>query len=265
MKRCSAIALALFTTVGLCAAQGGEKAPQSRVERRAEEMREGLGTGKHVKSHVRVRVRLANGNRLQGVVKDGKLVERVTGLRFVDADASEHGAGIRLWYSGGTRNYVFVPFESLAEYEVLEQISAKDLALIENELKMDEARRAEQQRRLLAERKAAQDKAAADKVAADKAAQDKAKGEGAGQQEQAGEADAASKQKMEWRALLDQYPPDQGWNQKKRDEIKNRFVVIGARPSEVEQRFVDKFAEWLAACAAFGVDPNQGAQQEGHR
>ena len=55
-----------------------------RINRRAQQMREQLGTGKAIKSHVKVQVRLNNGNRLEGVVKDGRLVEKVTGLRFED-------------------------------------------------------------------------------------------------------------------------------------------------------------------------------------
>jgi hypothetical protein len=32
--------------------------------------------------------------------------------------------------------------------------------------------------------------------------------------------------------------------------------VIGATPSEVEMKFVEKYAEWQKACAHFGVETN---------
>ena len=119
---------------------------RDRVEERSQDMRKQIDTGKHLMSHVRVAVRLKNGNRLQGVVKDGRLVERVDGLRFVDAQARDAGAGIRLWYSSGRRNYVFVPFTDLSEYEVEERLSQKQLDALEEELQMNETKREEQMR-----------------------------------------------------------------------------------------------------------------------
>ncbi|MFT4511927.1 MAG: hypothetical protein ACI89X_001395 [Planctomycetota bacterium] len=99
-------------------------------------MRDSITKGRQVKAHVKVMVRLKNGNRLRGVVKDGRLVERVDGLRFVDAQARDLGAGIRLWYSGGTRSYIFVPFQSLKNYEVVQRLSQKQLMDIETEMQM---------------------------------------------------------------------------------------------------------------------------------
>ncbi|MFY9344742.1 MAG: hypothetical protein WAT39_19780, partial [Planctomycetota bacterium] len=127
----------------LLAQQSGSPAPaapaptpaptpaRSQVDKHASSMREQIVTGRTLQSHVRVAVRLKNGNKLLGVVKDGKLVERVDGLRFVEASALDRGAGIRLWYTGGTRNYVFVPFGDFAEYEILQQLSAKQIEQIE--------------------------------------------------------------------------------------------------------------------------------------
>jgi hypothetical protein len=119
----------------------------ARADQRARNMRNQITEGRVVKSHVRVRVRLRNGNRLTGVVKDGRLVERVDGLRFVEAQARERGAGIRLWYSGGTRSYIFVPFESLKAYEVVQRLSQKQLQEIEDEMQMAEKRAAERKAR----------------------------------------------------------------------------------------------------------------------
>lgn len=112
----------------------------SRIAERAESMRKSITAGRQVKAHVKVRIRLQNGNRLNGVVKDGRLIERVDGLRFVDANARDAGAGIRVWYSGGTRSYIFVPFASLKDYEVVQRLSQKQLMDLERAMQMTEKR-----------------------------------------------------------------------------------------------------------------------------
>lgn len=268
----------------------------SKVARRAEEMRTNLGKGQQVKSHVKVRVRLKNGNRLTGVVKDGRLVERVDGLRFVDANARDAGAGIRLWYSGGTRNYVFVPFRSLRSYEVVQRLSQKQLFDIERELMMRERRSSGGAKNV---------EAAKEGDAAQPAGPPSLDGFGAppagapgttqpgtsqpattppatgnstvvvntGGAVKAGAAAKAAKTNTEtgtagddvkkvsvdkqlaWSELLRKYPPSQGWNEAKKNEIARRFQVIGARPSKHEQEFVDNFAEWKRACEHNGIDP----------
>lgn len=227
--------------------------PSNRVDQRAQAMRQQIEFGKTVQSHVRVLVRLKNGNRLIGVVKDGRMVERVDGLRFVDASATEKGAGIRLWYTGGTRNYVFVPFGDFAEYEVLQQLSNKQLQSIEDEMQMEEKRASE---RAAAARPPAADTQPAPggepaptvEKPAGKPEKDKGKADGA-------DASKGDAQQRQWFTLLQDYPPAAGWGKAKRDEISRRFVVIGAKPSEFEQKFVDKYDEWIQACAHFGVNP----------
>ncbi len=265
---------------------GQDPATGSRVEERAQSMRDQIGTGRPVQSHVRVMVRLKNGNRLNGVVKDGKLVERVDGLRFVEAQAQDKGAGIRLWYSGGARNYVFVPFSDFAEYEVQQQLTQKQIEQIETDMQMNERR--------AAERAAATARAATGTAEGAPAAPT---GESAPSESVVGvtqepapaatgtttvktkksakaNVDAApaklDAQQVElelhrtWFALVQAYPPAQGWNEKKRDEISRRFVVIGSKPSEAEQKFVDNYDQWVKACAHFAVKaPTAGTEGTG--
>lgn len=229
--------------------------PAKVAEERAQMMREHMDTGRPLQSHVRVAVRLKNDNRLRGVVKDGKLVERVDGLRFVDAQAKEPGAGVRLWYTTGVRNYVFIPFSQFAEYEVLQRLSQDDLDQIERELQREEASRGAGPAipaAPAAEPRATEPAKDAGKEPKDKDAQDKeTKGK-----DGAPAGDAQQDPTKVWFQLLQSYPPTAGWNEKKRDEIMRRKVVIGATPSETEMKFVEKFAEWQKACAHFGVDAN---------
>jgi hypothetical protein len=253
------------------------------IERRAALMRDQIENGRPIYSHVRVAVRLKNGNKLLGVVKDGKLVERVDGLRFVEANAQDRGAGIRLWYTGGTRNYVFVPFRDLSEYEVLQRLSDKQITQIETDMQMNERRAAERAAAAAraanggvqggetppAEPPAAQTPPAPTGESAPPVtnvdpgvtpampATVDAKGKvvaGKGEDPVAAKAKAQQDQQRVWFALVQDYAPAKGWGKAKRDEIARRKAVVGAMPSESELRFVEMYAEWLKACAHFGID-----------
>lgn len=240
-----------------------------RVEQRAQEMRDTIDAGRPVQSHVRVAVRLKNGNKLLGVVKDGRMVERVDGLRFVEAQAKDRGAGVRLWYSSGARNYVFVPFADFSEYEILQRLSQKQLQEIEGEMQMNERRAAERaaDQAAKAAGEAVPPAAPGQETAPVDAAQDPAATPAAGANKPkaaAGKEAAPTKeskeqeQQRQWFALLQAYPPASGWGKGKRDEIARRFVVVGSKPSETEQKFVDQYAEWEKACKHFGIDPAEG-------
>jgi hypothetical protein len=110
----STFALALLT---LCAAVPAQQKPQAvpqpapqveakpaatadasrdaALDREIEAMREKVKEGKAFRSHVRVTVRLNNGNRVQGIVKDGFVVERkkvgdAAGVAHISAGANGH-------------------------------------------------------------------------------------------------------------------------------------------------------------------------------
>ncbi len=267
-------AAALAASVSLMA-QAPPSSPTKKdgvVEQRAQTMREHIDSGRQVMSHVRVVVRLKNGNKLRGVVKDGRLIERVDGLRFVDALAQEAGAGVRLWYSSGVRNYVFVPFAQFAEYEVLERLSSKQLEEMEKGLQMEEARRVEREAaaaRLAAtkdnppptaetpvENSSAPSAEQAANVPAPKGSKSKKAGKEA-KPTDAADAEAAAgeaAQQRLWFSLLQSYPPAAGWGASKCSEIARRQAVIGTKPSDAELLFVEKFAEWEKACKHFAVE-----------
>lgn len=251
----------------------------SEVDQRILEMRRNMEDGKRVvRSHVRVTIRLRNGNRLQGIVKDGTLIERVDGLRFVAAEKEEEGAGIRLYYWNGKNSFVFLPFADMKEYKVKARLTSEQLAEIEKEVR----ERAEAER-LAAERtrneknppgdgagKEAGGKPNATDPAQPAPAGESAPEEGAGGKPQGGKPQSEQKpaggaeeetgiglseEQQRLFALLQEYPPSAGWNQARRDEISRRRAVVGANPSESEQRFVKVFAEWERACTMFGVKP----------
>jgi hypothetical protein len=258
------------------------KGADAKVERSAQSMREQITTGVQVTSHVRLALRLRNGYKLSGVVKDGRFVERVDGLRFVDATAKEKGAGIRIWYTGGRRNFVFVPFADVTEYEVLERLTQKQLDEIDAAVRVAEQKQragtsgdaattaptsAESGVPSLESTPAAPTTEVAGQQPRSTAravkSGDASSTTGAGTKtESSGEGTATTEleQQKVYLALLKQYPPAGGWNRAKRDEIARRKNVVGAVPSEKEQQFVAKFAEWEKACAAFGVGGREGAE-----
>lgn len=213
----------------------------SQTEERAQSMRKQIGEGRAVQSHVKVLVRLKNGNRLVGVVKDGKLVERIDGLRFVEAAAGDDGAGIRIWYTAGTRNFVFVPFKDFANYEIVQQLSNEQVQQIEKELGMDRGK-SDPATPAGAPNGAKPATPAGEPVAGEAKGAD-------------GKTTATDEQQKLWFDLLQAYPPTAGWGPERRDEIKNRFVVVGSQPSAAEKRFVDEYEQWSKACAYFGVTP----------
>ena len=261
----ASVSLAAQTTQPTPAPAPQAPKESARVEQRAQTMREQIGQGRTVQSHVRVMVRLKNGNKLQGVVKDGRLVERVDGLRFVDAHAQDRGAGIRLWYTSGARNYVFVPFADFSEYEVMQRLSAQQIAEIEGEMQMEERRAAE---RLAAEAQRAKGSASAapEAGAAPAPGQEGAPSvpKAAAADDKAKEAESAAQaQQRKWFTLVNTYPPDDGWNKARRDEISRRLVVVGSKPSDLEQAFVTQFAEWEKACNHFGLGSATGSPAEG--
>jgi hypothetical protein len=220
---------------------------ESALDRRVQEMRRQVTMGQLVRSHVRITVRLNNGNRLKGIVKDGFLIERVDGLRFVAAEKDEQGAGVRLYYYNGTNNYVFLPFSDVKEYSVNQRLSSAELQLIESQLR----RQAEQD----ALRRDREQSEAGD---GQQPATEPAPGEtpaGGPVTGQVPETDGGlTPEQKQLFALVREFPPLEGWNQARRDEITRRMAVVGANPTPAEKKFVEQFAEWQRACTVFGVE-----------
>jgi hypothetical protein len=269
------VLIAAFLVPSLSAqkpAPNGEREINERVQK----LREGIVEGRQIRSHVRVTVRLKNGNRLKGVVKDGRLVERVEGLRFVQAEANEEGAGIRVWYFDNSNNYVFLPFVDISDYRVQAKLTTQQLAALEQQLTED-ARRKQELEQLERSRQAGDGSGAPPEGTP---------GEGTpptpGQEPKppepappdANNSGAGGKPPTEGKLteeqaklfqLLQEYPPQAGWNAQKRDEIKRRMVTVGAKPSAAELRFVEVFDDWQKAATLFGVKSEPPAEEPAGR
>ncbi len=249
---------------------GDAPAANPVLDREVASMREKVTDGKTFRSHVRVTVRLKNGNRVQGIVKDGFVVERIDGMRFVSAEANDEGAGVRIYTYNGKRNFVFLAFSDMAEYRINARLSSAELAAYERKVKQDE----EQKRKALLKQLGEEDVAAEQKTettepVAEAPATETTKAAGKQPKQGAGtegeQKQGVAEELQGMYALLQQYPPAQGWNAVRRDEIKRRFAVIGAKPSAAEQKFVDQFDAWKRACEVLGANaaPQGETAQQG--
>ena len=241
------------------------------LDREVASMREKVTDGKTFRSHVRVTVRLKNGNRVQGIVKDGFVVERIDGMRFVSAEANDEGAGVRIYTYNGKRNYVFLAFSDMQEYRINARLSTAELAAYERKVKADDDAKQKELLKQL-DQNAGQQPAqepqtdpvvptemteALPPVKSKKAASDT--------ETEDGEKKGGVAQELQGLyALLQAYPPAEGWNATRRDEISRRRAVVGANPSPKEQKFVEQFESWKRACELLGAKPiaEDGATNE---
>ena len=286
----STFALALLT---LCAAVPAQQKPQAvpqpapqvevkpaataeaskdaALDREIEAMREKVKEGKAFRSHVRVTVRLNNGNRVQGIVKDGFVVERIDGMRFVSAEANDEGAGVRIYTYNGKRNYVFLAFSDMQEYRINARLSTAELAAYERKVKADDDAKQKELLKQL-DQNAGQQPAQepqTDPVAPTEMTEAlppvKSKKAASDTETEDGEKKGGVAQELQGLyALLQAYPPAEGWNATRRDEISRRRAVVGANPSPKEQKFVEQFESWKRACELLGAKPiaEDGATNE---
>ncbi len=235
------------------AAKRAEVRKQEQIEKQTRAMRDEVRLGRSVQSHVRVVVRLKSGYRLSGVVKNGRLVERVDGLHFVSAQQSTTGAGVRIWYHDDTNSYIFIPFSNIKAYTVGERLTSGQVHAIEKEL-IKEARVAEMQRReKVAKAKA---KKAAEMADAERQA-DATKANGA---PEAPKPVQPTPEEAQLLSLLEEFPPEAGWGPEKAAELQRRKVAVGAYPNAKEKRFLENLTRWQQALQVRGRLKVQGAE-----
>src|SRR5687767_6888706 len=122
MRRTDLLALVLLSSLGAQAPtqptetlHPDKKLVVEEVTRKRDDMR----GGRVARYNVRVKVRLKNGARLSGVVKNGRLVERAQGIEFVEADRAMPEAGIRLHYFDETTSFIFLRWADIESHHVV--------------------------------------------------------------------------------------------------------------------------------------------------
>ena len=244
MRPSLAVVTVLFLA-GTVVSQEGTEQPGSStgstrewIRKEIEAKEKAMREGKVVRSNVRITVRLQNGSRLRGVVKNGRFIEKHDGLIFVPSERVSEGAGLRLWYYDQTNSYIFLPWGTIAEHTIGEVLSDDDVTKMG--LEMDRQARAARARVV---------KPGADKTA-----------EGDGQPKDVdappappggvvtkAPAKPASQLTAEQKALLAEFPPSAGWSLEKLKALELRKIQVNVWPNEKEKRFIDSFGEWNEA------------------
>jgi hypothetical protein len=164
---------------------------------------------------VRVRVTLDNGTRLEGIVRDGAMYERIVDGQFVRTSSAEvPGAGFRLWQMNDSAGFFFVKYADVRDFK---EIGPADAAS-----------------------EAAADRDAMDKKLAGKDGKSKPPDTGALKKQAPPPTDEGA-------ALLKKFPPQSGWTPDKKDQIQKRELVIGAFPSPEEKEWLDNYDKWRQA------------------
>ncbi|MBL8695945.1 MAG: hypothetical protein JNJ88_17760 [Planctomycetes bacterium] len=188
--------------------------------------------------HTRILVILQNGQKITGVAKRNRFVERARGFDFSPAEKADDGAGIRVWYANPGQNYLFISYKDIATVHSIGNVS--DVEVKELEAKAEEEARAARERageehmaalraRL---RSRDEDRQAEEKLVA---AEEKKK--------------AAEQLKSELKSaykLLAKFPPDEGWSEDRRDEVlAKKLKHVTLTPTETD--FLKVFEEWAKA------------------
>jgi hypothetical protein len=215
-------------------------APKATSRPRLEDLRR--PTGDTLKLNAQVQVRLRNGERVRGLVKAGKFVERAEGLGFEDAERKAHGAGIRIWYYDSTNSYIFIEYEQIESCSVIRRLSDVEVREISDRMEAQ----AKVDRERLSQIDAARMQALKDK------------GEGQKKDGELGkkledltkkedEAEKLRKLRDKADALLKEFPPEEGWSAEKLRDIQVKKVAVGAFPDAKSRKFVEVYEDWKAA------------------
>lgn len=208
---------------------------KKRVVEEVTRKRDDMRDGKVERFNVRVKVRLKNGAKLNGVVKNGRLVEREEGIDFVEADRSNPDAGIRLYYFDETTSFVFLRWGEIDTHKVVVRLTDDEVRAIEKDMLERERKRQEERQAAIDAKAAAAGQKPPDGPGAekDKSEKDKSK---------SGDKKAVTKESST--PLLTEFPPADGWSEAKLQEIQRRKIAVGAYPNEKEKRFLEVFADW---------------------
>lgn len=100
-------------------------------------------------------IRTAGGRPLvfKGVIRNGKLIERIVNRRFVtQKDVTHRHAGVRLWWSGNSDGYIFFRYANIQTVTITGKLTAKEREEILRRLRAsdEEAKDPEEQKKLAA-------------------------------------------------------------------------------------------------------------------
>jgi len=208
---------------------------RAKIRRKIQLQRARIRAGEIIRTHVQVRVKLRNGERMLGVVKNGRFVEKPSGLEFTKSDVRTKGAGLRLWYYNNTNGYIFIPYKHIQTYRVMKRLTDIEITEIKDRIvERERLARAEGLKR--------------SKLLQDKHEMRKRDTEAGKKLEKlAKDMEAQRKKDAEIARLIKiygEFPEKDGWGEQKLQEINLRRIAIGAFPDEKSRRFVEVFEDW---------------------
>lgn len=256
MRSFQGFAFLAFLLVPTLCAQQGAGGDKDRIQKEIEQRRKQMREGSTVSVSVRVTIRLKNQNKLTGVVKNGRFVERSEGLEFVEADRKSPGAGIRVWYYDGTTSCIFLPYEEIESYTIGARLTEAQVKAIEERLEQ-EKKRAEEAREASKRRRDEEQKKAEGGETGGEDKQEKPKETGVKSSEKLSAKD------KELLALVEEFPPEKGWSPEKAAEIEKRKTTLRVFPSATEKRFLLVLADWkLGVALKKELEPKPEAKGE---
>ena len=203
---------------------------KEKLKQRVEAMREAMREGKILSYNVRVKVRLQNGNRMKGVVKNGRFVELHDGLDFVSAGRQDDGSGLRLWYTAGTKSFIFLSYRDIVSYEIGAKLSDEQVKVIEAKISDQRQETQKNYRRI--------------------SKQIDRGNSGTGKEQQAEKTEKTETKLTEAQSeLLMEFPPSEGWSAEKREQLQIRRITLGVYPNDEEKKFEEVFDAWSKAYA----------------
>lgn len=181
----------------------------------------------------RVSVTLKNGETLTGVALRGIKNERLVQGRFEPAtDATLPKTGVRLYYYRDLDGYLFLEHKNVARLDVLDTLTR------EQSQELADAMRKAREGRDLARKAAAAARARPESRPAPE------EGDEPGPPERSAAPEPLSEDD---RAILEKFPPSEGWSPETFGELKRRSIVLHVYPTAREQEFLDAFPSWRAA------------------
>ncbi|MEQ8766727.1 MAG: hypothetical protein RL885_22630 [Planctomycetota bacterium] len=202
-----------------------------------------LESPKDIIRHVRVSVLLRNGQVFEGIVKDQQVVRELREGRLVlGRSAGKSGRGFRLWYIYETEGYIRIEYDQIREIKVIRTLTPNEIEDMQNRLaaRKEETLGEELERRRVRE----------ERQAAREAAQE-AEAELAREKANKAASNAEMELAEEYTALLEKFPPEQGWTPERKEEIERRKITVDIFPNDKEQAFLDNFEKWLPAYHAW--------------
>ena len=223
---------------------------QGQVNDRLRTNRSRLAKDRITATNILVEVVLKNRQKLTGIVRNDRFVEKQVKGEYKKAEKDEPGAGVRLYYYNNTSSMMFLRYSSIAAIRKMDRLSD-----LEVKAKAERIRKKEED---LAHKAKARARERIEKIKARQKQDEKLEKNLKKVLTNLEKQKEEMEQQIRRAKLLDEFPPDQGWGTQRIERIRLN-KINGIYPTKKEARFLEVFEEWSKACrersAAVGGKP----------